>query len=453
MKKTILHLVTAFLLAGVFACSGDPLLTDLRNNNLTVIIKGTYESNNPGSWTWPGTLGSNQIDTSINMYPVKITAKPNTFMIDITGMSLSGDGDTSRFGNKRKTYECEIDETADFFNGTGITMRNDDVSSGKEYKTLNLYLRKLLFSDAMKYELANDGWHEEKFRTYFAEKRVDAFNFNLVLINYFYDLLRYENDGDDANRVYPLKIDISNGLVFDPDDEVVLEVRLVIKNFVKLYEYNRLDYASSRPYVVHYFGVSDWLRDVQTDENMIGGNLHAVARTYVKGRTGSVKGSATSGNYVIGIPEESNINEYMITSPNLRNTHVQQAKIPPQLVEASDSVPAILTYLMQREKYKIDWNKFVGDVKLKASSTSSEPQDVFEDEWTKYNDAANNFKIPPLATRAIGGSFTITNIAPGKYKFYQASAPSTWGTLFTNGAFSQIGGVIEVVAGVEKTIP
>ena len=448
MNKTILHLVTAFLLAGVFACSGDPLLTDLRNNNLTVIIKGTYESNSPRPWitSWPVVE-----DDSINMYPVKITTKPNTFMIDITGMSLSGNGDTSRFGNKRKTYECATDDSADFFNGTGITMRNDDVSSGKEYKTLNLYLRKLLFSDAMKYELANDGWHEEKFRTYFDEKRVDAFNFNLLLINYFYDLLRYENDGDDANRIYPLKIDISNGLVFDPDDEVVLEVRLVIKNFVKLYEYNRLDYASSRPYVVHYFGVSDWLRDVQKDDNMIGGNLHAVARTYVKGRTGSVKGSAISGNYVIGIPEESNINEYMITSSNLRNTHVQQAKIPPQLVEASDSVPAILTYLMQREKYKTDWTSFVNAVK--GATSVGEEQTFFENEWTAYNEAANNFKIPPLATCANSSNeFTITNIAPGKYKFYRVAAP-TWGTLFTNATFTPIGGVVEVVAGVEKTIP
>lgn len=445
LVKAVFAVLMFSFLCSVFACSGDPLLTNLRTNNLTVIIKGTYESNNPKDWSWPmgADFSSKVIDDSVNMYPTTISSAPSTFMIDITGMNLYDGSKTSKFGHKRKTYQCSAtDESGDFFNGGGIKMENDDVDSGREYTSLRLYLRKLLFSDAKKYELSNYGWEESSFRTYFKEKRIDAFNFNLLLVNYFYDTLRYENDGEDENRIYPLKIDITNGLVFDADEEMVLEVRLVIKNFVKLYEYNRLDYTSSQPYLAHYFGVSDWLRDVKADENTIGGNLLAVARTYVKGRTGTVRGSISGAKYIIGIPAGSDISDYTLPNSALRDL-VSQATIPAELIEGTDTIPAILIYHMQYEKYWSDWKKFVDGVQTACggpSATQDEMQAYYEDKWMQYNDTANNFKIPPLATYTSNGSFEITNIAPGTYDFYSSSSVPAWGTLFKDGDFQPIVG-------------
>jgi hypothetical protein len=329
-------------------------------------------------------------------------------------------------------------------------MRNDDVSAGREYNMLYLYLRKLLFSNSPRYNLTESGWEDHgDFATYFDEKKVGAFNFNLLLVNYFYDTLREENDGNDANRIYPLKIPITNNLVFDPDEEIVLEVRLIIKNFVKLYEYNRLDYTSDRPYVVHYFGVSDWLRDVKAGDGTIGGNLIAVARTYVRGKTGNVSGTQAGAKYVIGIPAGADINEYTMPpldpapDDTLRGTKIKYSDIPTMPTPARDTMPALLTYYMQLEKYKSDYNKFLGDVAANyntGGNTYSTPQELFEAEWTNYNDTANNFNIPPLATYCgAGGNYEITNIAPGIYDFYYTTNEPAWGKLFDYEDFSASG--------------
>ena len=238
LKRGIALFATALVFS--LSCSGDPLLTDLRTNNLEVIIKGTYESNNPRPWSaWPpaSALSSSK---SIIMHPADTTMPwPDTFMIDITGMNLIGPNKTAKFGHHRKTYSCPTDDSAAFFNGTGITMKNDDVPAGKSYTGINLNLRKMLFSNARRYNLSSIGWENGiDFITYFKEEKVNAFNFNLPLFQYFSDTLREDNS---INRIYPLRIDISNGFVFDPSEERVLEIRLVIKNFIKLYEYNHLD--------------------------------------------------------------------------------------------------------------------------------------------------------------------------------------------------------------------
>lgn len=453
-RITISLLVTAL---AIFAgCSGDPLLTDLVTNNLKVIIKGTYESENPRGWMWPSS-GSDIVDNSVNIYPVDTSSEtfpPSTFMLDITGMRLVRDGKSMKFGNKRLTYSCGAnDDNADFFNGKGIEMRNDDVDSRSPYTRIDFYMRKLLFSNAREYQLRSDGWHDHGYtKTYFEEKKTEAFSFNQLLVNYLYDTFRNENDDEDTNRIYPICIDITNGMLFDPRQTNVIEVRFLIKNFVKLYEYNRLDYSSDEPYIVHYFGVSDYLRDVRAGENTIGGNLIAVARSYVVGHTGSVTGTAGAG-YVIGIPADGDINDYVLPSDNLRNDKMGAVKDIPTAPEAADdNMPALLMYCMEQEQYKIDWNKFVTAVNGAAKINDpqipnaevggndtnfyngkySESQKLFEEKWTDYETAAANFKIPPLAVYVkTAGSFTINNIAPGDYKFYHTSQELKFGKLFT----------------------
>ncbi|MCL2025725.1 MAG: hypothetical protein FWG92_02840 [Leptospirales bacterium] len=439
MKHGIALLATTLVFS--LSCSGDPLLTDLRTNNLKVIIKGTYESDNPRPWFWPSTFNSGNIRSgSIAMHPVEISSKPDTFMIDIIGMDLTGPSiKTARFANHRRTYSCGADDNnAAFFNGEGITINNDDVPAEKNYTHARLYLRKILFSDAQRYNLSAIGWEPGiDFITYFREQKTNAFNFNLQLVRYFYDTLR---ENYSINRIYPLTIDISNGLTFDPKEEMVLEIRLVIKNFVKLYEYNHLDYSSDKPYVVHYFGVSDWLREVRAGEHTIGGNLLASARTYVIGKTGTVRGTIVGARYVIGIPAGANIDDYTMPplggDSTLRSNKIKSSNIPTWPIEAYDSVPARLLYYMQVEKFKSDWNEFIKSV----NTNSGDPdlsQEFFENEWTEYNEAAENFKIPPLAAYCgSGGTYEIANIAPGEYDFYYSGSELAWGELFRYNAFT-----------------
>ncbi|MCL1911520.1 MAG: hypothetical protein FWG13_04895 [Leptospirales bacterium] len=435
-----------------FSCTGDPLLTELKTNDLEVIIKGTYESNTPRPWLSPSS--ANLTSKSITMHPVTNTSLPSTFMIDITGMTLTGDK-TAEFGHYRVTYSCPTNDSASFFNGTGITMKNDDVPSGKNYDNINLYLRKILFSDAQRYNLSSVGWENGiDFITYFEEVKVNAFNFNLPLVQYFYDTLR---EDDSVNRVYPLRIRISNGLNFNRKEKTVLEIRLVIKNFIKLYEYNSLDYPSDKPYIVHYFGVSDWLREVKPGENLAGGNLLAVARTYVKGQTGRVFGASNTGaRYIIGIPANEDIDDYTmppLTKATLRDNEIGYSTIPTLPIETSESVPAKLMYYMQLEKFKSDWNKFINTV---PGADRDAKQQFFEDEWTRYNGLAGNFKIPPIATYCPDGvtTYEITNIAPGDYKFYYAAVEPVWGTLFRYGEFLPLEGetAIPIDIGENKEI-
>jgi hypothetical protein len=218
----------------------------------------------------------------------------------------------------------------------------------------------------------------------------------------------------------------------------------VIKNFIKLYEYNHLDYASSQPYIVHYFGVSDWLREVRAGDNTIGGNLLATARTYVVGKTGSVSGTIVGAKYVIGIPAGAPIGDYTMpplgSDATLRENKIKHANAPTFPVEAADSVPAQLMYRAKVEKFRIDWNKFLVDVNTNYNTEGyGSPQELHETEWTAYHNAAENFKIPPLATYCdASGNYTITNIAPGNYDFYYSKTDLDWGELFIDDDFGDV---------------
>ncbi len=113
-----------------------------------------------------------------------------------------------------------------------------------------------------------------------------------------------------VNRIFPLSIPIDGGLIYDKEEkETVLEIRLVVKNFIKVYEY---DYTGG---LIRYFGLSDWLRDVKADETDIGGNVIAVARSYVPGKTVTISGNTGVGSrYVVAIFAENDIADYTLTA-------------------------------------------------------------------------------------------------------------------------------------------
>jgi hypothetical protein len=458
-------MLMAFLMISAFsACSDTPLLTELKNSSLKVVMKGTYESNSPRDWLTP-TAAQWQDQDSIDDYPIEITSLPSTFMIDLADMSMGGGGGgASDFGNYRQTFQFPVmDNNSPFFNGDGVSLKCDDVQPGRNYTTLYMYFRKLLFSDAVKYELGDSGWASEYFRTYFEEEKVNAFNFNALQANYYYDLM-IDYD-EDINRAFPLSVNISNGLRFNSDEDIVLEVRFVVKNFIKLYEYDYLNYTSDVPYVVHFFGLSDWLRDVQASENYIGGNVLAVARTYVEGKTGTISGTNTtgSGRYVIAIPSSDNINYYTLpissatysTNGGLRDYYVPHAKYPEAPLSATDSMPARMNYYLRVEKYRSDWNNFVDDCVAEATANSIETQTEFENEWTDYNTKTSEFKIPPLATYvANGANYTLDNVAPGDYLVYYSSGTPSWGELFYLNEFlpANSGNIVTVSSNTDSPV-
>jgi len=426
IEKTLILLFILSVSVFSTGCWDKPLLTELATNRLEVRLKGTYSSNDPR----PADLNT-IVDDSVDD---KSAADdyPTTFMLDIAEMRLDGGGDgESKFSIYRQTFSIPVNDSSDFFNGNGIVFDNDDVEPGRTYTTLKLYVRKMIFDNATTYDVSDStGWalhvydkndpdSNGKTKVTFEEQDVYGFDYNQLQVNSFYDSLRLE--ASDINHVFPIHIPIVGGLTFDNNKEkTVLEIRLVIKNFIKKYEYDNFD--DETPGVYHYYALSDWLRDVRAGEKPIGGNIHAVARAYVPGETGSISGDNNSGNdsYVMAIPTSDLVLGDYFSSP-LRTTHVTNCNVPfPPSVTAT-SINAVLDYFLKYEKYKSDWENGIAGSFDKANCD----QAAFESEWTMYENAAKDFKIPPCAVFvADGSSYNIQNIAPGTYNLYYFTAPA-----------------------------
>ena len=144
-----IKLVFIFLSIAVFALSGcgdQALFDELATNRVTVIIKGTYESNGPTrDWNWINTAPEYTTkhypqDDSIYVYPNATEDLsnatdyyPTLFMLDIAGIKVANaDGHNQYFANYRKTYSDSTVTTApssvaSLFNGEGVVYKNDDM--------------------------------------------------------------------------------------------------------------------------------------------------------------------------------------------------------------------------------------------------------------------------------------------------------------------------------------
>ncbi len=390
--------------AGLLSCGNQPLFDELATNRLKVVIKGTYESNGPRLWGAAPFPGDDSINDCTSP-PDGGAGRPDEFMMDIAEIRLNGE----KFANYRRTFRAPLDDSSAFFND-GFVYENDDVPDGF-YTHVNMYIRKMIFDNARTYHKTGPGaWeYDEDSETIFREKVVKGFDFNQLQVNSYFDSLRVESGR--INRIFPLVVPIEGGLAYSRQNgETVLEIRLVIKNFIKKYEY---DYYSDYHYVVHYFGLSDWLRDVKADESDIGGNVIAVARAYVPGKTATVRGTvgAASNKYVVMIPAEKDINDYKLSGPAPIRPLVDPPK-PPSL--AGYSIEAYLDYFLAYEKYKEDYNiEF-------ATPLINDYEGNYAGPWEAYNDACNAFRIPSLVTYSDdSGNFSFTNVPVGRsYKAY-----------------------------------
>ncbi|PKL36151.1 MAG: hypothetical protein CVV44_18205 [Spirochaetae bacterium HGW-Spirochaetae-1] len=426
IKNTLLLVALG---AAVPGCWDRPLFTELATNRLEVRLKGTYASNDERAWQAPVNVNDGSIDDYPPTDVTTIADLPDSFKFDIAEMRLSGGGSKDmKFSIYRQTYTVGIDDTDVFFND-GIILDNDDPEPDRTYTHIKIYFRKMIFDKAMKYELSADGWSAgEPTEVIFREHTTEGFDFNQLQTNYLYDTWRLESDS--TNRIFPVTIPIEGGLTFDNDtDKTVLEVRFVVKNFIKKYEYDRFDYTADNPFVAHFFGLSDWLRDVQPGDLQsgsaaIGGNILAVARAYVPGRTGSIYGTVdgipANGDYIVAVPDGELISDYVVAA-DLRSTNVGNCDAP-KAPSGAGSISALLDYYLKYEKYKADMNAFI---------ISCVDQDTFETEWSAYSTAADAFKLPLLATVASGGNYAIENVSPGRYDLYYASPPA-FGELFSN---------------------
>ena len=448
--NNIKHLIL-FIVLGIgfiiLSCGKDPLFDELATNRIKVVLKGTYESNNPKLWSmeFPQDDSVDDYQNSSNdpnqEHEDNRMKPPTRYMLDLAELRIQSENKkhVQSFANYRKVYSQAMDDNDPFFNGNGIHYRNDDVRPDFYWAYVRMYIRKMIIDNAKEYYQLDDEvfdglgkWEYNKnLEVVFHEKDTEGLDFNQLQNKTYYDNLL---DGFDENRVFPFDILIEDGLVFNrDDDETVLEIRIVVKNFIKKYEFDYINNDDKYHYVRHYYALSDWLRDVKDEHyaydslagkyryynEYIGGNIIAIARTYVKGATVTLTGDAGSNNcYVVAINSKHDITEYEIEN-RARPFVCDNPKTPDQLQGSTlvhyfpDDIEYILDNYLNYEKYKIDYNNFVDCVNTEDGQ--------YEVEWTDYNARLESFKIPPLATW-VGGAestFSLTDVPVGEtYKIY-----------------------------------
>ncbi len=428
--KNIRFIIAPLVLGVLFSSCYDGVVFDnWENPRLEIRIKGTYESNSANIIT--PTAGNCSPDDSIDDQASNGTDVPTILMMDIAEIRLRrASGGTDRISNYRTTFRANLDGTgtngALFFGDEGIELPTDEAIPGKTYSHVLLYIRKMAFDGARKYLYTpGSGYSDEGLDDFmFAEKlNVPGFDFNQLQPNSAYD--QHQKNANYINRVFPVEIPIPGGFTFEPEKGTnVLEIRVVVANFIKKYEH---DYVfDTELYATHFFGPSDWLRDVQADEPYIGGNLHGVARGYVKGNTGTITTGVGGGQIAIAIPNTLSITNYGKDTTNADRTNVGAYDLP---LNPQSHVSLILDYFMRFEQHKANnWG---------VLDPGSNPtlQDDFESAWNTYENAADQYTVAPLA---VHGSINnvITNVQPGTYDVYYVGAP-TFGELVDD---SDIGG-------------
>ncbi|HPS57119.1 MAG TPA: hypothetical protein PK514_03350 [Spirochaetota bacterium] len=422
INKYKILLFSAFAMLLFAGCGAEPIFTELSTNRLKIVIKGTLESEDPVTDTFdftPAVPAASYADDSVD--DEKITDQesidndfmPSKFMFDISEIKLNG----KAIGNYRQVLTIPLNDSEPFFDGKGITLKNDDPGNGS-YNTVQLYIRKMIFDGARIYRSTGTVLDfEELAQVIFHEDDVYGFNFNNLQVNSYWDSLH--DNASSTIRIYPLEIPIIGGMNYDrSNDETILEIRIVIKNFIKMYEYDYYDEGIFK--VCHFYGLSDWLRDVRADESDMGRNIHAVARAYVPGKTGTITRTDVSAAncYVMAIPD-TNEELYSITSSgSALRTSVGWADLPVAPVYSGAHIESVLDYYCNYEEYKYSWNDKYDDY------TGSDPFTDYIAAWETYEGSVENFRIAPYLTVADGsGNYIFNNVQPGTYYIYYHSAP------------------------------
>ena len=450
-------IILAIVYAAFAACGDVPVFTELDTNRLKIIIKGTFETESESNFDKMNDITPlnhpSVLTGSVVRFPGANDAFPATFMFDIAELRLNG----KKFGNYRQVMEASLSDSSQgpFFNGEGFELTNDDPAEGY-YDTVQVYVRKMIFDGGNIYRLSSGTFvHDKETQVIFNEKiRDGGFDFNQYQQNTYVDSLKL--DSNSYLRSFPIEIPIVGGLQYDKNEkETVLEIRFVIKNFIKKYELSSHDSGERR--LFHFYALSDWLREARSGDRVLGGNILAVARAYVPGKTGSAE-VTTPGvkQYVIAIPadgKDSDINDYFMPDRSaIIPTAASGARgfaydLPQPPVSSGNNIESLLDYYIEYEEYKNDWNS-----KVPAGANF----DDYEKAWDEYDDAVNKFKIAPYVgyTGDSGLTVTFNNMAPGKYKFYRADRASlSYGKLFEGTSpFTQIGGIIEVNIGDNITV-
>ncbi len=436
--KLLVKIILIFSVLMNTSCGEKALLWEMSTDRMEVILKGTYESEPNYVWNWSfPAMNSNLLEDDSVFYKtgaagVNDVFLPTQFMFDIAEMRIvASDGTELKFANFRQTYSVGLDNFDSFFK-SGILLQTDDVTPGKTYTSLKIYFRKTLFNNATQYTSADGGanWtYVSTSSAIFAENSVNGYDFASSMMNTYWDTLRME--ALYVNRIFPLEIPISGGFEFSlADSRTVLEVRLLIKNFIKKYE--MVSYPDGVMTLTHYWGLSDYLRRVHENE-LPYGHILGVARSYVPATARTTPLITKSGvnGYIILVPSGSTDTDYFVLNDARTDTgsnvNIVNCDFPKAPINPGSYIGPLMDYYLNYEKYKINYsNKYALCI-----TADPAPPAIFTTAWDTYNTKISSFKMPIAAAYiSATGTVAFTNIKPGIYNVYESSVLPQYGQIF-----------------------
>lgn len=301
MKKRILLFVlgSSFLL---FTCSNHPVLSDLANSRMRLVIKGTYSSNGVEprqtalkgyQYTGLGGAAANHSDSnSFKLYidlgelrmasgngpgkdPKKYWKSFSRDRLVLCDDIIASDG--------RVLQSCKDNngrqKLSDFLTGKGVSLPSNDVGNGN-YNHIALYIRK--FSSFPSFSYDGSGNKTQDNKTVFDNERIYGAHAGQA----YY--LRAGDSNKGVPRLFPLEnknvsIEIPNN-----DLPYVLEVRVMINGLLMKHIQNN----DSGGYL-SFIGPSNWLDGVYDRSGKLGGNFTITARAYQPHNVGSIQVSST----------------------------------------------------------------------------------------------------------------------------------------------------------------
>jgi hypothetical protein len=308
MKKTI-FVLPLFLVS--LTCAKFPILSDLYNNRIQVILKGTYESNNP--YPWMNTYTDDSIaapygggiltpvpQTDVSLYldiaEIRLavgTGKPANLAPEKYWVFFTPTREvfcSNNFANGDSNYKllsCYNDHGdqnfADFFS-SGFTLPAVDVPE-KTYNHMAIYFRKLITGPVITYtDISGNGAIAQT--TTFDNRYLNGINLMDSIVQY---------SASDTTKVTPLlfplqRTDLSLAIP-SGRDPYVMEVRIFLKNLLMKHviKYTGGN-ASAGP--LTFVGPSDWNTNHNSSDPTLayqmGGNIIFTARIYDPANVGSI---------------------------------------------------------------------------------------------------------------------------------------------------------------------
>ncbi len=303
-KRNILTTAIIFSVLMLNSCfTNEPVLSQLYNDRITLIVKGTYESNDP--YGWQGIYTDDGVTTKGITFTNNVTNQSEIkWYIDLAEMRMAQStakpsGDTNAeyymlFAQERqvmcsdtsalygKSLDTCISENGtaklNAFFGDGLQIPAVDVKAG-DYKHFTIYFRKLVTWPSEKYTAG--GVYEGNLVTLFDNRYIYGTDIE--------GIYQYKSTDLSTPVLFPLQRTDLSLHVEDSERPYVMEVRIFLKNLMMKHV---MDYTLTNEQI-SFVGPSDWAANHQYStaiyQKTMGENMIFTARIYHPDDVGSIQ--------------------------------------------------------------------------------------------------------------------------------------------------------------------